>query len=143
MGFSIEQCIFFHLAKAHQVGSRFFSSCVSKFNLTPVQAMVLNSLGQEDTITASELGKRTYLDSATLTGILDRLEAAGWLERQRHPEDRRALHICLTEAGKKLAGDISKEAAAANDTFLASLSPLEKEMLYGLLQKVREAAPAV
>jgi MarR family transcriptional regulator, organic hydroperoxide resistance regulator len=142
MGFTIEQCIFFHLAKAHQLGSKFFSGCVSKFNLTPVQAMVLSFLGQEDTITASELGRRTYLDSATLTGILDRLEAAGWLKRQRHPDDRRAIHICLTEPGKSLANKVSKEAAAANDTFLSSLSLLEKEMLFGLLKKVREASLA-
>ena len=141
MGFTIDQCIFFRLAKANQAGSKFFSGYVAKFNLTPVQAMVMGFLGQEDTITASELGKRTFLDSATLTGILDRLEAAGWLERQRHPDDRRALHICLTEAGEKMSVDVSREAGMATDAFLSSLSPLEKEMLFGLLRKIRETAP--
>ena len=87
MGFKIDDCIFFQLAKANQAGSKFWSNCVSKYNLTAVQGMVMNFLGQKDGITASELGKRTGLDSATLTGILDRLETAGLIERKRHPHD--------------------------------------------------------
>ena len=99
--------------------------------------MVINFLGQEDEITSSVLGKRTGLDSATLTGILDRLETARFLERRRHPEDRRAILVCLTERGQKIAGEIFDLSEEANQKFLASPSPDEVSVLHGLLNKVR------
>jgi len=137
MDFNVENCIFFQLAKASQAGAKFWSSCVSKYHLTAVQGMVMNFLGQEDEITSSELGKRTGLDSATLTGILDRLEAAELLERRRHPDDRRAIQVCLTGKGSETAKEIYEMSLEANKTFLASLSPEEISTLKGLLEKVR------
>lgn len=137
MDFKIDDCIFFQLAKASQAGSKFWSSCVSKYNLTAVQGMVMNFLGQKDSITASELGNRTGLDSATLTGILDRLESAGLMERKRHPDDRRAILVCLTKKGRETTGDLYDMAAQANRSFLASLTQEEASTLKGLLSKVR------
>ncbi len=137
MDFKVDNCIFFQLAKASQAGAKFWSSCVSKYKLTAVQGMVLNFLGQEDEITSSELGKRTGLDSATLTGILDRLEAAKLIDRRRHPEDRRAILICLTAKGREIAEEIYELSIDANKTFLASLDPEEISTLHGLLEKVR------
>ena len=78
-------CIFFELSKAYQLGNRFLRQKVSELNLTSVQTMVLGFLDEEDQITSSELGKRAELDSATLTGILDRLETAGFIETQGQP----------------------------------------------------------
>ena len=140
MDFKVDNCIFFQLAKASQAGSRYWTSCVSKFNLTAVQAMVINFLGQEDEVTAGELGKRTSLDSATLTGILERLEAAGLLNRKRHPKDRRAILICLTSQGREIADNVYGKAVEANQAFLSNLSAEEKVALHSLLCKVRENA---
>lgn len=137
MDFKIDDCIFFQLAKASQAGSKFWANCVSRYNLTAVQGMVMNFLGQKDEDTASELGKRTGLDSATLTGILDRLEAAGLMERKRHPEDRRAIRVCLTKKGRETAGDLYDSSVEANRSFLSSLTSEEASILKGLLTKVR------
>jgi MarR family transcriptional regulator, organic hydroperoxide resistance regulator len=141
MSFKVEDCIFFQLAKASQAGSRFWSGCVAKFGITAVQAMVLNFLGQADAVTSTALGKRTSLDSATLTGILDRLEAAGLIVRQRHPEDRRALHICLTDAGRKITGELYGMVIDANKEFLATLSDKEQKNLRSLLMKIQLSTP--
>ena len=132
-----EDCIFFQLAKAGQAGSKFWANCVAKYNLTAVQGMVMNFLGHKDEITASALGKRTGLDSATLTGILDRLEAAGFMERKRHPDDRRAIRVCLTKKGRETAGELYDSSIEANRSFLSSLTPEEASTLKGLLTKVR------
>jgi DNA-binding MarR family transcriptional regulator len=137
MDFKVDNCIFFQLAKASQAGSKFWTSCVSKFNLTAVQGMVMNFLGQEDEITAVELSKRTGLDSATLTGILDRLETAGLVERQRHPDDRRAIHVCLTDKGRETAAELYGMAIEANKSFLSTLTSKEASTLRGLLDKIR------
>jgi DNA-binding MarR family transcriptional regulator len=143
MDFKVDNCIFFQLAKASQAGAKFWTSCVSKYHLTAVQGMVMNFLGQEDEITSSELGKRAGLDSATLTGILDRLATARLIERRRHPDDRRAIQICLTGKGCETAKEIYDMSLAANKTFLSSLSPDEVSTLQGLLERVRGSGVSV
>jgi len=107
-------CIFFQLAKANQLASKFLSQKVSELNLTPVQALVLGFLHQEDQITSAELGKKTGLDSATLTGILDRLEAADCIERKNNPEDRRSIRIHLTPKGNELSRKAIEVIVGAN-----------------------------
>lgn len=133
-----EDCIFFQLAKAAQTGSRFWSQKVAALNLTATQAMVLRFLFDRDEVNSSELGSRTELDSATLTGILDRLEAAGIIERRPNPTDRRAIHIHLTEKGRRAAKEIFRLVGVANTEFLGGLNPSEEKELRRLLDKVRQ-----
>jgi len=137
MGFKIEDCIFFQLAKASQAGTRFWTNHVSNLNITSAQAMVLNFLGQEDGVTSRDIGSRTMLDSATLTGILDRLESAGLIQRKQHPEDRRAICICLTDSGRKITKKLYRMAIHANKAFMTDLNQEEQQTLRGLLGKIR------
>ena len=138
----IEDCIFFMLARANQAGARYWTSCLVDLNLTAVQAMVLNFLGWEDKSTAKEISEQTGLDSATLTGVLDRLEASGFIERRPHQTDRRAIHICLTSSGRNVIPSIRKKMDTANREFLSALSDKEKNQLRRLLQSVRYATTA-
>ena len=133
-----EDCIFFQLAKSAQTGSRFWSQKVAALNVTATQAMVLRFLFDRDEVNSSELGSRTELDSATLTGILDRLEAAGIIERRPNPTDRRAIHIHLTEKGRGAGKEISRLMGVANAEFLGGLNPSEGKELRRLLDKVRQ-----
>ena len=130
-------CIFFQFAKANQIASRFLSQKVSELNLTPVQAMILGFLNLEDQITSSELGKKTELDSATLTGILDRLEAAGFIERKNNPDDRRSIHIHLTPKGNELSKEAIKVIASANTEFLQILTKEQRRDLFEIIKKLR------
>lgn len=132
-----EYCIFFQLAKTSQMGTRFWAAKVSRYNVTAVQAMVLNFLFSSGQITSSELGKRAMLDSATLTGILDRLESTNFLERKQHPDDRRAILICLTEKGKKTAESLRLVLQDANREFLHNLDEHEQEGLRSMLTRLR------
>ena len=100
-----EECIFFQLAKASQIGSRFWGRKASRIGLTAVQAMAVRFLYENDRLTSSELGKHTKLDSATLTGLIDRLETAGLVERKRNAEDRRSIRLHLTQKGRKKRGN--------------------------------------
>ena len=133
-------CIFFQLAKANQIGSRFLAQKVAKLNITPIQALVLGFLRDEDRITSGELGKRTELDSATLTGIIDRLEAAELIERRGNPADRRSIHVHLTERGRFLGTEAVRLIAEANVEFLEMLTEKERGELRRLIGKLRVAA---
>ncbi len=134
---NIDECIFFLLAKCSQTGSRFWAQRVAPLGITAVQAMILGFLSEQDMITSKLLGERTVLDSATLTGILDRLEGLGYLERRPNPEDRRAIMICLTGEGRAVADTVKASIEGANREFLKDLSKEEEAMLRGLLRRLR------
>lgn len=132
-------CIFYQLAKTNQAAMRFWSKRIIEFNVTPVQGMVLNFLMDEDGVTSKNLGDRVLLDSATLTGVLDRLEAMDLTERRPNPGDRRAILVCLTGKGRALTTDIRKVAIKANKKFLKVLNPDDEKDLRQMLHQLREA----
>ncbi len=133
-----DNCIFFQLAKASQIGIKFMSQKISALNITPVQAMVIGFLAEEDQIMAGELGKKVELDSATLTGILDRLEAAQLIERKGNPDDRRSVKIHLTKLGKETGLEAKKLIEEANKEFLEDFTEDEERELRSLIFKLRE-----
>jgi DNA-binding MarR family transcriptional regulator len=99
---------------------------------------VLGFLRDEDQITSRELGRRTELDSATLTGIIDRLEVAQLIERRGNSADRRSIKIHLTERGNTLASVAVRLITEANRDFLKILTDQEKMELRMLIRKIRE-----
>ena len=133
------ECIFFQLAKASQTGSRYWNQKVAGLNLTGVQAMVVRFLYESDHVTANDLGNRTGLDSATLTGIIDRLETAQFLERKPHHHDRRALQIQLTEKGRGAGKEIYGLMKDANEEFLKVFNHKEQKQLRSYLTRMRSS----
>ena len=78
-------CIFFQLTKASLAGTGFWAKKVAHLGVTASQAMVLNFLGEEDGIPQHVLGQKVQITSATMTGILDRLEKMDLIERRPQP----------------------------------------------------------
>ena len=109
---------------------------MAEFGVTPVQAKVLTFLRELETPTSVELGEVVSLDSATLTGILDRLENMGLLSRKPKTEDRRAVIIELSQQGWAMAEKLFEKIAPANAAFLKDLSHEEAMMLRGLLKRL-------
>ncbi len=134
-----DQCIFFQLAKASQAAAKFWTSRLTSAQVTAAQGMVLGFLHEHDKVTSRELGERVMLDSATLTGILDRLEKAGLVERKTHPEDRRAVSVCLTEQARQLTENLIILAETANQDFLQPLTSEEQVILQLLLKKLSQS----
>ena len=134
----IDDCIFYQLNKANQAGSRFLAEKLAPLGVTAVQGVVLNFLLEADEVTSRQLGQRTKLDSATLTGILDRLEAIELVERRAHPADRRAILVCLTKKGKKVAGRVHATILQANREVLAGFGATEEKALRGMLQRLHQ-----
>ncbi len=133
-----DECIFFQLSKANQAGSRFWLKKLSDLHLTAVQGMVIRFLYDKDRLTSSELGKKTDLDSATLTGLLDRLEAGGFIERRPNPEDRRSIRIHLTEKGRTTGKKVAQLMEEANAEFLKGFNASEEVALRSLLTRIRQ-----
>ena len=132
----VQDCIFFQLAKASQAGSRFWAKKVEHLGVTASQAMVLNFLGEEDHIPSHTLCRKLQITSATMTGILDRLEKMSLIERQIHPDDRRAILVCLTGQGHRHAGEINGIMVEANKEFLSNLDTTQSKNFKTLLKQV-------
>jgi len=135
--YNSEDCIFYQIAKTNQTAQKFWNRKIQNLNVTPVQGMVLNFLLDKDLVTSKSLGERTKLDSATLTGVLDRLEIMGLTLRKPNPDDRRAILIVLTKKGLELAKTIRKTGIEANKEFLAGLKKSDVMVLRELLGIVR------
>lgn len=71
-------------------------------DLTPAQAEVLFALGGNDGLTCREIGEKTCITKGTLTGVIDRLETRGLLERWEDLYDGRKTVVALSEKGEVL-----------------------------------------
>lgn len=131
-------CIFFQIAKTHQAAMKFLSERMAPYGLTVVQSMVLAFLCDADGVTSAELGARTQLDSATLTGVIDRLETAGYVRRGKHPSDRRAVLILLTDEGTDTAKKVRAEILRANRDFFEAAGIDDEGMFRKALAGIRE-----
>lgn len=132
----LKDCIFYLLSRSARRGARFYKKQLDALGLTPVQSIVLQALAVQDGCTTSRLGKAAELDNATLTGVLDRLCPAGYLERRVSLEDRRAQQIFLTKHGRKVVRTLDSLTENANAKFLAELSDRERDDLKVLLTKL-------
>src|SRR5690348_3877291 len=80
-----------------------------RVQLTGPQLTVVKILEGIGDISLSELSDKIRAQNSTVTGIIDRMEREGLVQRARSTEDRRVVHIRLTEKGERLARDIPVE----------------------------------
>ncbi|WP_460141370.1 MarR family winged helix-turn-helix transcriptional regulator [Pseudomonas sp. S2_E01] len=79
-----------------------YKPLLEQLGLTYTQYITLVALWETDDQTVGSLGEKLFLESNTLTPILKKLEAMGYLQRQRDPEDERQVRIKLTQQGRAL-----------------------------------------
>lgn len=89
--------------------------------LTGPQLWALKTIGQVSPVRVSNLARLMYLHPATIVGMLNRLELQGLIKRVRTNDDRRAVNVELTNAGKKL---VEKAPQVAQDLLVAGLEEL-------------------
>jgi len=136
--FDIEHSVGFLLAKAYQRLFASFREQLAPFGITPPQFALLAFLWQQDGLSQTKLSSKTEVDRATLSGLIDRLERLGLVERSPHPQDRRSYRICLTPDGRALEQVLPPLALKVRKRLTATLSADEYEQLCCLLTKLRQ-----
>jgi DNA-binding MarR family transcriptional regulator len=82
------------------------------------------------------IGEQLRIDRSTMVSLIDDLERAGYVKRERNPDDRRAYVITLTAAGKRAQARAEKAVDAHALQFFGQLSKPEREQLHGLLSRL-------
>ncbi len=111
----------FAVYSANLAFGRAYRPLLEKLGLTYTQYVTLVALWEEDDQTVGALGEKLFLESNTLTPILKKLEAMGFVERRRDPADERQVRVSLTAAGRALGveglGGNLKDATGLGDDF--------------------------
>ncbi len=92
----------FSIYSANLAFGRAYKTLLEEFGITYTQYIVIVALSEEDGQTVGGLGEKLFLESNTLTPILKKLEAMGYITRRRASADERQVLINLTEAGRDL-----------------------------------------
>jgi MarR family transcriptional regulator, 2-MHQ and catechol-resistance regulon repressor len=90
------------LAECYHAFERCSNAQIREFGLTPAQFDVIGTLGNTNGMTFKELGTQCLITKCTLTGVIDRMEAQGWVKRVSSETDKRSTLVLLTREGDKL-----------------------------------------
>ena len=97
----------FAVYSANLAFGRAYKPILDQVGLTYPQYITIVALWEEDNQTVGSLGEKLFLESNTLTPLLKKLEAMGYVRRQRAAADERQVVVSLTDAGRRLREKIS------------------------------------
>jgi DNA-binding MarR family transcriptional regulator len=97
----------FAVYSANLAFGRAYKPILDQVGLTYPQYITIVALWEEDNQTVGSLGEKLFLESNTLTPMLKKLEAMGYVRRERATADERQVVVRLTDAGRRLREKIS------------------------------------
>jgi DNA-binding MarR family transcriptional regulator len=126
----------FTLAQLGAHATDLFARRTSQLGLSPAQAgflrMVATSPGRSQKELAGDLG----MPPSRFVPFADELDQKGLIERRKNPDDRRLHALYLTDAGRRLLGEVAKAGMAHEQQMCAGLSPDEHDQLLDLLRRI-------
>ncbi|MFM8610423.1 MAG: MarR family winged helix-turn-helix transcriptional regulator [Burkholderiaceae bacterium] len=114
------------IRRLHQIAVAIFLQETGADGLTPVQYAALQAVANRPAIDQRTLAGLVGLDTSTLAGVVDRLEARGLLQRSASPDDRRVKLVSPTAAGQQALAALVPAMLRAQDRILAPLSAAER-----------------
>jgi MarR family transcriptional regulator, 2-MHQ and catechol-resistance regulon repressor len=110
---------------------------MAKNNLGITEFSVLEALYKKGKQTIQQIGNCILISSGSMTYVIDKLEQKGLLSRNACPDDRRVIHVTLTDDGNELMKEIMPKHNELVDDMFDSLNADEAETLVQILEKVR------
>ena len=134
------------ISQIHQISQRIWNSILKNYNLQDLsgaRGRIIFALWNTDNIPIKELVKKTSLDKATLTGIIDRLERDGFIIRSHKPQDKREIIISRTGKDEIFKTKIPAASNEQNALFYKDFSQEEiftfEKMLKKILKNCKDA----
>ena len=125
------------LADASRLIRKLADRRLGAIGLTRAQWQALGNLGRMGPMTQAALAEIMEVETATIARLIDRLEAAGWIERKAEAQDRRVKLVTMTEKATSIMDEVSVIGQKLRDDMLVDLSPDELETLIALLSKIK------
>jgi DNA-binding MarR family transcriptional regulator len=132
-----------HLFKAYFSIYKYLKKTFSEHqieNMNPTRLGILLALADHDGVIMSKLGQRLFLEKSTMTGVIDKMESEGLVERRSDRADRRALRIYLTPKAKKLNERIFKIIDKAYSDLSGGLTAEELAASVKVSKRIGQAA---
>ncbi|MBB3139249.1 MarR family winged helix-turn-helix transcriptional regulator [Halomonas organivorans] len=126
------------LRRCHQISVAIFLRKCEVFQLTQLQYVMLSALEELGPLDQVTLGRQTALDRNTVAGVVRKLENRGLVSRRRNPEDRRAMRVTITEAGRELRARVAPLVEEVQEEILAPLPPDDRKTLGRLLKRIAD-----
>ncbi len=127
------------LSQVHQVCGRVWNKILRENGMADLEGArgrIIFALWGKNGVPIKTLCEKTSLDKSTLTGIIDRLERDGYIERRPSETDKRSTLIFLTGKEKEFANHIQKVSAVMNNIFYKGFSDEEIVQFDSLLERI-------
>lgn len=124
------------LSRAHGTFDRIAKRDIARYGLTEPQFAILEALGHIGPMKQCDISRRMLVTGGNTTLVIDNLEKAGLVRRERNPEDRRSVHVHLTARGLERFAEIFPQHAEAITAAASVLTTQEQEDLSRLLKKL-------
>ena len=123
------RCINFLLSAAQHNVFQYLSGQLAPYGITPGQYGVLNCLWTHKELTPKQIGEILHLEASSVSGILDRMQKNGLIERTTDPENRRAVRVSPTQKAMDLQLPIGRIIYDMNAYVMETFSEQEREAL--------------
>lgn len=123
-----------HIRRLHQIAVAIFLQETEATGLTPVQYAALQAVANQPELDQRTLARSIGLDTSTLGGVVDRLEARGLLLRNAAPDDRRVRRLTLTADGRAALAAAVPAMLRAQERILAPLPARERAEFMRMLR---------
>lgn len=130
--------LFYALHELYRLVRRRFDDVAQPYDLTFPQWRALWQLYRKDGLSQSELAGLIDSDPMTLSGMMERLEAKGFVVRRPAPTDSRAKIVLITEAAREVVGNMKAEMVKAQQQALTGISEEERLQLIRSMQQMSE-----
>jgi DNA-binding MarR family transcriptional regulator len=122
-----------------QLVERQIVAVLARHALTLPQFDVIATLRFSEGVTQQQLAERLLVTKGNVTGVLDRLENLGWVERRPDPQDRRANRLHLTAAGRRKIGQVIPEHDAVVLEVMKGVSEADMKTFRKVLEEIERA----
>lgn len=131
------QSLGFLLNDVARLMRRNFNRRVQKLGLTQAQWQVIAYLMHNAGMRQTDLAAVLEVQPISVARLIDRMAAAGWVERRPDPNDRRAVNLYLTSKAEPIAHELRAAGAAVREKTTRGLTPEQTALLYECLQEMR------
>lgn len=136
-GTPLESMVCFAMYSASQATVQYYRDVLAPYGLTYQQFLVLVELQVTGSQSPSHLAAALHLDGSSVSGLLNRMEKLGLIERIRDDRDRRAVRVAATDRSEQIFGRLGFLGSCISGAM--SLTTEEQQVLIKVLHKVRDA----